>query len=67
MIDFDDEPLTGIWTVSSKTDQRWNNSEEATVTGTTLPNELEAWIKDCTKKFGSPPADLDKGFWPDVC
>jgi hypothetical protein len=59
-------PKMGTWTVSSKSDPRWNNSGRAS--GFAMdggPQEMKDWIKQCKKNFGEPPADALQSFFKD--
>jgi hypothetical protein len=48
-----------IWSISSKSDPRWNNTgTDTTVMMHQMPRDAEKWIKKCEKKFGKKPKDL---------
>ena len=52
----------GMWYLRSKTDSRWNHSEECSVGGFTMPKACEKYIELLTKLYGEPPEDLVWGY-----
>jgi len=59
-------PKMGTWTVHSEQDSRWNKSGRGYGLVTSGgPGEMGAWIKECKKKYGTPPNDATMSFFKD--
>ena len=57
---------TGCWTISSKSDPRWDDSGEGVVGGLTLPYEALDYVEAKKKELGEePPDDLEYSYMKD--
>lgn len=56
----------GSWSVSSKSDSRWNKSGRGIGAVTSGgPQEMQDWYDKCKEKYGEPPTDLTYFFMKD--
>lgn len=59
------EDGNGGWSLSSKTDPRWNVSGRGFVGGFDMPEECKEAIKKLLFELGDPPEDLEWSYMKD--